>query len=195
MLKVDETPNMCPNLNDQQQLRLNTINKVQNYFMDETRKRKLTSKTLSKCIASFDYFHESLIVLSATSGGISIASFATVIGASVGIASFSFAFSVTTGIVQKSLKITRNKKKKHSKTVVLARSKLNSMESKISEALIDNEISHEDFTTIINEAKIYRELKVRIRMMESKKSDTEKTNLIVEGKKRGVNETIRPNNL
>ena len=195
MLKVDETPNMCPNLNDQQQLRLNKINKVQNYFMDETRKRKLTSKTLSKCIASFDYFHESLIVLSATSGGISIASFATVIGASVGIASFSFAFSVTTGIVQKSLKITRNKKKKHSKTVVLARSKLNSMESKISEALIDNEISHEDFTTIINEAKIYRELKVRIRMMESKKSDTEKTNLIVEGKKRGVNETIRPNNL
>ena len=69
------------------------------------------------------------------------------------------------------------------------------MESKISEALIDNEISHEDFTTIINETKIYRELKVRIRMMESKKSDTGKTNLIVEGKKRGVNETIRPNNL
>ena len=99
MLKVDETPNMCPNLNDQQQLRLNKINKVQNYFTDETRKRELTSKTLSKCIASFDYFHESLIVLSATSGGISIASFATVIGASVGIASFSFAFSVTTGIV------------------------------------------------------------------------------------------------
>ena len=42
---------------------------------------------------------------------------------------------------------------------MLARSKLNSIESKISEALINNEISHEDFMTIINEEKKYRELK------------------------------------
>ena len=80
------------------------------------------------------------------SGGISIASFATAFGALVGIASasFSFACSITTGIVKKVLKITRNKKKKYNKTVMLARSNLNSIESKISEALIDNKISHED---------------------------------------------------
>ena len=47
----------------------------------------------------------------------------------------------------------RNKKKKHNKIVMLARSKLNSIESKISKALMDNEISHEDFETIINEEK------------------------------------------
>ena len=52
------------------------------------------------------------------------------------------------------LKTTRNKKKKHTKIDMLARSKLNSIESKISEALINNEISHEDFTTIINEKKL-----------------------------------------
>ena len=52
------------------------------------------------------------------------------------------------------LKTTRNKKKKHTKIVMLARSTLNSIESKISEALINNEISHEDFTTIINEKKL-----------------------------------------
>ena len=59
---------------------------------------------------------------------------------------------------------------------MLARSKLNSAESKISEALINSEISHEDFLTIINEERNYRELKERIRMMESqedKKMDTD----------------------
>ena len=72
------------------------------------------SKRLSKYIASFDCFGKSLIVLSVTSGSISIAQFATVIRASVGMvsASFSLAFSISTGIKKKLLKITRNKKKK-----------------------------------------------------------------------------------
>ena len=63
------------------------------------------------------------------------------------------------------------------------RSKLNSIESKISEALINYEIIHEDFMTIINEDKTYRELKETIRMMNRQRRDTEKTNLIKEGKK------------
>ena len=67
--------------------------------------------------------------------------------------SFSIAFSISTGIVKKLLKTTRNKKKKHDKIVVLGRSKLNSIESTISEALVNNEINHEDFMTIINEEK------------------------------------------
>ena len=98
----------------------------------------------------------SLIVLSITTGSISIASFATVIRAPVGIisASFSLAFSISTGIVKKLLKTTWNKKK-HNKIVMLARNKLNSIESKISEVLINNEISHEDVMTIINGEKKY----------------------------------------
>ena len=72
------------------------------------------SKGLSKYIASFDYFGKSLIFLSITAGSISIASFATVIEAPIGIvsASFSLAFSISTGIVKKLLKTTRNKKEK-----------------------------------------------------------------------------------
>ena len=66
---------------------------------------------------------------------------------------------------------------------MLARSKLNSIESKVSEALINNEISHEDFMTIINKEKKYRELKESIRMMNSQRSDVEKISLIEEGKK------------
>ena len=57
------------------------------------------------------------------------------------------------------------KKKKHNIIVILARSKLNSIESKISETLINNQISHDDFMTIINEERNYRELKESIRMM------------------------------
>ena len=65
------------NLNNQQ-FRLNKINEIENYFISEIKERDLMSKRLSKYIASFDYFDKSLIVLSVTSGGISIASFATV---------------------------------------------------------------------------------------------------------------------
>ena len=78
---------------------------------------------------------------------------------------------------------------------MLARSKLNSIESKILKALMDNEISHEDFETIINEEKKYRELKKSIRMMNSQRSDAEKVNLIEEGKKIGINEVIRGNEI
>ena len=114
------------------------------------------NERLSKYNVSFDYFNKSLIFISVTTGSFSIASFATVIGAPVGIASasFSLVFSISTGIVKKMLKTMRNKKK-HNKIVMLARNKLNSMERKISEALINNEISHEDFMVIINEEKTY----------------------------------------
>ena len=82
-----------------------------------------------------------MIVLSVTSDSVSIASFATFIGIPIGItsASLSLAFSLCTRLVKKLLKATRNKKKKHNEIVILARSKLNSIESKISEALIDNQ--------------------------------------------------------
>ena len=139
------------------------------------------SKRLSKYIASFVCC---LIVLSATGGSISIASFAAVIGTPVGIASasFSLAFSLSTGLVNKLLKTAKKKKKKHNKIAMLARRKLNSIESKISEALINNEISHEDFMPIINEERNYRELKESIRMMKGRRSDIE-CNSIEEYKK------------
>ena len=86
-----ETPNISPNLNalplSNLQFRLNKINDIKDYFVAEIKERELMSKRLSKYIASFDYFDKSLIVLSVTTGSISIASFATVIGAPVGIVS------------------------------------------------------------------------------------------------------------
>ena len=196
-----EIPNMYPNLSantsNDQQFRLNKINGIKDYFTAEIRERELMNKNLSKHIASLEYLDKSLIALSVATGSISIASFATAIGVPVGImsASCSLAFSVTTGFVKQFLKTIRNKKKKHNKIVMLARSKLNSIESKISKALMDNEISHEDFETIINEEKKYRELKESIRMMNSQRSDVEKNSFIEEGKKLGINEVIKRNEI
>ena len=88
-----------------------------------------------------------MIVLSATSSGISIISFTGIIGAPAGIASASLTliFSLTTGIVKKLLNITRNKKKKHDEILMLAKGKLNSIET-TSQSLIDLDISHEEFS-------------------------------------------------
>ena len=152
------------------------MSEIEDYFIAEIKERELMSKKLSKYISFFDNFDKSLIVLSRTSGSVSIASFATVIGAPIAIisASLSLVFSLCTGLVKKLLKATRNKKKKHNKIVMLARSKLNSIESKIYEALINNKISHEDFVTVISEERNYRELKESIKVMkgqEDKKID------------------------
>ena len=107
-----------------------------------------------------------LIVLSATTGGVSIISFTSIIGAPVGIASASFTliFSQTTGIVKKLLNITRKKKKKkHDKILMLAKSKLNSIDTLIYQALIDMDISHEEFITILKVKDRYEMMKDNLR--------------------------------
>ena len=95
-------PNLSPNLSDDKQFRLKKINEIRDYFIAEIKERELISKRLSKYIAFFDYFDKSLIVMSLTTGSISIASFVTVIGAPVRIvsASFSLAFSISAGLIK-----------------------------------------------------------------------------------------------
>ena len=85
-----------------------------------------------------------LIVLSSTSSGLCIILSASVVETPVGIASASFTliFSLTTGIIKKLLSITRNKKKKHDKILMLAKSKLNSIKTLVSQALIDIDIKN-----------------------------------------------------
>ena len=135
------------NLLEQITFRLSEITEIENYFYQEINQRKSCSKKLDEYVTAFDYIDKILIVLSATSSGVSIISFTSIIGAPVGIASASFTliFSLTTGIVKKLLNITRNKKKKHDKILMLAKSKLDSIETLVSQALIDMEISRQEF--------------------------------------------------
>ena len=92
-------------------------------------------------------------------------SFASTIGAPVGIvsASFTLFFSLATGIVKKLLDITRKKKKKHDKILMLAKSKFNSIDTLISQALIDMDTSHEEFITILKETDRYEMMKENLK--------------------------------
>ena len=99
-----ETRSIYPNLtattlNNQQKFRINEINETKDYFVAEINERQSLSKMVSKHIASFHYFDKSLIVLCATSSSISIASFATVIGVHVGIASASFSLAIPISLI------------------------------------------------------------------------------------------------
>ena len=139
------------NLAEQTKFRLSEIIGIENYFNTEINQRKSYSKKLSKYVTTFDYIDKILIILSTTSGGVLIISFTSIIGVPAGIASASFCliFSVTTGINKKLLGTIRMKKKKHDKNLMLAKSKLNSIETLISQALDDMEISHEEFIIIL----------------------------------------------
>ena len=97
--------------------------------------------------------------------------FTSVVGAPVGIASASFTliFSLTTAIVKKLLNTTRNKKEKHDKIFLLAKSKLNNIETLISQALIGMKISHEEYIAILKEKDKYEKMKEDLR------SENEKT--------------------
>ena len=114
-----------------------------------------------------------LLALSATSSGVCIILSASVAGAPVGIASatVTLIFPLTTGIIKKLLSITRNKKKKHGKIFMLAKSKLDSIDTLISQALIDIEISHEQFNAVIREKKKYQRMKENLRNASEKQEN------------------------
>ena len=114
-----------------------------------------------------------LLALSATSSAVCIILSASVVGAPVGIASaiVTLIFPLTTGIIKKLLSITRNKKKKHGKIFMLAKSKLDSIDTLISQALIDIEISHEQFNAIIREKQKYQRMKENLRNVSEKQEN------------------------
>ena len=121
-----------------------------------------------------------MIVLSATSGGVRIMLSASVDGAPIGIAgaSFTLILSLATGITKKLLSTIRNKKKKHDGILMMAKSKLNSIENLISQALIEMEISHEEIVTILKEKQKCEEMKENVRNVSEKLEEkTEKTRL------------------
>ena len=158
-----------PSPKDVTKFRLDEINKIKNYLNSDIKERKDVVKKISKYIVAFDYADKLFITLSASFGTLSIVSHATIVGIPVGIAGVSLTviFTVTTGVVQKLLNITRKKKKKHNKIIALARSKLNIIETLISQALIDFEISLEEFSKIIYEKNNYEQIRNNIRSVKS----------------------------
>ena len=156
-------------LQDLTKYRLDEINKIKDYLNSEIKERKDIIKKISKYIVAFDYADKVFITLSASFGTLSIASYATVVGipAGIAVACLTLIFTVTTGVVKTLLNIARKKKKKHNKIIALARSKLNIIENLISQALIDFEITHEEFSKIIYEKNNYEQIIDNIRSVNS----------------------------
>ena len=152
-------------LTDVNKYRLNEINKIRDYFNNEIKERKDIIKNLNKYLVSFDYLDKIFITLSASFGTLSIASYASVVGIPAGItgASLTLVFTVVMGISKSLLKLTKKRRKKHNKATVLAKNKLNTIDTLLSSALNDSEISHKEFSNIITEANIYKILKKILR--------------------------------
>ena len=165
MSKANETSE----LKDLTKYRLDKVNNIKEYFNAEIKERKDIIKKISKYIVAFDYADKVFIILSASFGTLSIALYATVVGIPAGIAgaSLTLIFTVTSGVVKTLLNITRQKKKKPNKVIALARSKLNIIENLISQALMDFEITHEEFSKIIYEKNIYEQIIDNIKSVNS----------------------------
>ena len=103
--------------------------------------------------------------MSASFGTLSIVSYASIVGAPAGIvgSSLTLIFTIGTGISKSLLTVTKKRKKKHNKIIALAKNELNTIDTLLSSALNDSEISHEEFTNIINEANIYENIKENIK--------------------------------
>ena len=156
--------------------RLDEINKIRDYFNNEIKERKDIIKKLNKYIVSFDYLDKIFIALSASFGTLRIASYASVVGTPAGVASSSLTliFTIGTGISKSLLKVTKKRKKKHNKITALAKTKLNTIDTLLSSALNDSEISHEDFSNIITEANIYETIMENIKELTTEPSTKEK---------------------
>ena len=166
-------------LTDVNKDRPDEMNNIRDYFNNEIKKRKDIIKKLSKYLVSFDYLDKKFITLSASFGMLSIASYASVVGIPVGItgASLTLVFTIGTGISKSLLKLTKKRKKKHNKIIVLAKNKLNMIDTLLSSALNDSEISHEKFTNIINEANIHKNIKENIKELTIEPSSLKRTTL------------------
>ena len=161
------------NLSEQTKFRQSEIIRIENYFHQKINQRESCSKKLIKYVTAFDYIDKILIILKATSSGVCIISSASVDGVPVGIASASFTliFSLKIGIIKKLLSIARNKKKKHDKILMLAKGKLDSIETLISKALIDMEISDEEFNASISKKQKYERMKENVRNIREKQEN------------------------
>ena len=161
-------------LTDVNKYRLDEINKIRDYFNNEIKERKDIFKKLNKYLVSFDYLDKIFIALSASFGTLSIASYASVVGIPAGI-SLTLVFTIGTGISKLLLKLTKKRKKKHNKIIVLAKSKLNTIDTLLSSALNDSEISHEQFSNIITETNIYENINENIKELTTESREEEKS--------------------
>ena len=157
--------------------RLDEINKIRDYFNNEIKERKDIIKKLNKYLVSFDYLDKISVTLSASFGTLSIASYASIVGIPAGITgtSLTLVFTIGAGISKSMLKLTKKRKKKHNKIIVLGKNKLNTIDTLLSSTLNDSEISQDEFANIITETNIYENIKENVKELTTESSEEEKS--------------------
>ena len=120
--------------NISQKFRLKNIDETRNYLIKEINQNELMSKKLQKICKNLIYTEHFLILGSATTGCVSMSTFASLVGISIWITSSAIGLKICsiTAAIKKHQSIIKNKKNKHSKIVLLKKSKLNSIEVLIS---------------------------------------------------------------
>ena len=147
--------------NISQEFRLKNIDETRNYLIEEINRNELMSKKHKKVCTTLNYIEHFLILASTITGCISISAFASLVGIPIGNTSSAIGLKICeiAAGIKKYESIIKKKKKKHDKIVLLAKSKLNSIEVLISKALIDSVIGHDEFVLINNVQKEYAEMK------------------------------------
>ena len=139
------------------------IDEIRNYLIEEINQNEFMTRKHKKVCRVLNYIDHSLIAISLITGGVSISVFASLVVIPIGITNSAIGLKIcviTTGI-KKDKSIITKKRTKHDKIVLLAKSKLNSIEVLISKALINSNISHEEFV-LINNLKEFCDLKEEI---------------------------------
>ena len=151
--------------NMNQEFRLKKVNEIRNYLIQETNRNELMGKKHKNFCRILNYIKHSLIAIFTITGCVSISAFSSLVGIPIGIASSTIGLKIcviTIGIKKYKL-IIKKKRKKHDKIVLSLKSKLNSIEVLISQALIDLSISHNEFVLINNVLQDFYHMKEEIK--------------------------------
>ena len=151
--------------NISQEFRLNSTDEARNYFLEQIEKNQLMSQKYKTVCTTLNYIEHFLILACTITGSISISTFIFLLGIPTGIMSSTIGFKICAKAIgiKKYKSIIAKKKKKHDKIVLLTKSNLNSIEVLISKALIDSNISHDEFVLVNNVLKEYSNMKEEIK--------------------------------
>ena len=148
-----------------QEFRLNNLDETRNYLNEEINQNELMSKKHKKVYWVLNYIEHLLVLISTVNGCVSNSAFDSLVSIPIRIRSSAIGLKIclrTKGI-RKYKSIIKRKKKKHDRIVLLAKSKLNSIEVLISKALIDSNISHDEFVLINNVLKEFYDMEEEIK--------------------------------
>ena len=153
-----------------QEFWLKEIDEVRNYLIEETNQDELMSKKNKKFCGVLNYIDHPLVVISTITGCVSISTFASLVAIPIGIASSTIGLNicVTTAGIKMYKSIIKKKRKKHDKIVLLAKSKLNSIEALITNASINSNTSHDEFVLVNNVLKEFNDMKEKIKNFNNK---------------------------